>query len=43
MIYQLIMQLCVTNLSHKADKKGELKKETKTVIEYFRITGALEA
>ena len=30
--------ISVTNISHKPDKKGELKKETKTVIEYFRTT-----
>jgi len=34
--------ISVTNISHKADKKGELKKETKTVIEYFRITAAMK-
>jgi len=34
--------ISVTNVSHKADKKGELKKETKTVIEYFRIIAAMK-
>ena len=35
-----VSYISVINVSHKADKKGELKKETKTVIEYFRITTA---
>jgi uncharacterized phage-like protein YoqJ len=33
-----VKYVSVTNVSHTADKKGELKKETKTVIEYFRVT-----
>ena len=37
-----VSYISVINISHKADKKGELKKETKTVIEYFRITAALK-
>lgn len=37
-----VRYISVTNISHKADKKGELKKETKTVIEYFRITAAMQ-
>ncbi|CAM4411127.1 hypothetical protein SAMN06265348_11719 [Pedobacter westerhofensis] len=36
-----VSYISVTNISHIADKKGELKKETKPVIEYFRITTAL--
>jgi len=36
-----VSYISVTNISHKADKKGELKKETSTVIEYLRITSAL--
>ena len=36
-----VSYISVTNISHKADKKGELKKETNTVIEYLRITSAL--
>ncbi|MET1056464.1 MAG: hypothetical protein ABWY16_14245 [Pedobacter sp.] len=36
-----VSYISVTNISHKADKKGELKKETKLVIEYFGITAAL--
>jgi len=36
-----VSYISVTNISHKADKKGELKKETTPVIEYFRITAAL--
>lgn len=35
-----VKYISVTNVSHTADKKGELKKETKTVIEYFRIADA---
>ena len=34
--------ISVINISHKADKKGELKKEAKTVIEYFGIIGAMK-
>ena len=37
-----VSYISVTNISHKADKKGALKKETKTVIEYFRITTAVK-
>jgi hypothetical protein len=37
-----VSYISVTNNSHKADKKGELKKETKMVIEYFRVTTAME-
>jgi hypothetical protein len=37
-----ISYISVTNNSHQADKKGELKKETKTVIEYFRIPGDMK-
>jgi len=37
-----VRYMSVTNISHKADKKGELKKETKTVIEFFRITSAMK-
>jgi hypothetical protein len=37
-----VSYISVTNISHKADKKGELKKEAKTVIEYFRIPAALK-
>jgi len=37
-----VRYISVTNISHKADRKGELKKETKTVIEYFRITAAMK-
>ena len=37
-----VKYISVTNISHKSDKKGELKKETKTVIEYFRITAAMK-
>jgi hypothetical protein len=37
-----VSYISVTNISHEADKKGELKKEAKTVIEYFRITTAME-
>jgi len=33
-----VSYISVTNIRHKPDKKGELKKETKTVIEYYRIT-----
>jgi hypothetical protein len=36
-----VSYISVTNISHKADKKGELKKETTPVIEYFRITAAV--
>jgi hypothetical protein len=35
-----VSYISVTNISHKADKKGELKKETTAVVEYFRITAA---
>ncbi|KQR66949.1 hypothetical protein [Pedobacter sp. Leaf176] len=37
-----VSYISVTNISHKADKKGELKKETKTVIEYLKITVAMQ-
>lgn len=37
-----VSYISLINISHKADKKGELKKETKTVIEYFRITAAMK-
>jgi hypothetical protein len=37
-----VSYISVINNSHKADKKGELKKETKTVIEYFRVPGAMK-
>jgi len=37
-----VSYISVTNISHKADKKGSLKKETKTVIEYLRITAAMK-
>ncbi|NTD99223.1 hypothetical protein G6M26_47925 [Agrobacterium tumefaciens] len=37
-----VSYISVTNISHKTDKKGALKKETKTVIEYFRITTAVK-
>lgn len=37
-----VSYISVTNISHKADKKGALKKETKTVIEYLRITAAMK-
>lgn len=33
-----VKYISITNVSHTTDKKGELKKETKTVIEYFRIS-----
>jgi len=36
-----ISYISVTNISHTADKKGESKKEAKTVIEYYRITAAI--
>jgi hypothetical protein len=36
-----VSYISVTNISHKADKKGELKKETTPVIEYLRITAAV--
>jgi hypothetical protein len=36
-----VSYISVTNISHKVDKKGELKKDTKIVIEYFRTTAAL--
>lgn len=35
-----VSYISLTNISHTADKKGELKKETKTVIEYFRVAGS---
>jgi hypothetical protein len=35
-----VKYISITNVSHTTDKKGELKKETKTVIEYFRIADA---
>jgi len=37
-----VSYISVTNNSHQADKKGELKKETKTVIEYFRMTAVIK-
>ena len=37
-----VSYISLTNISHKADKKGELKKETKTVIEYLKITVAMQ-
>jgi hypothetical protein len=37
-----VSYISVTNISHKAYKKGEIKKETKLVIEYFGITAALD-
>lgn len=35
-----VSYLSVINITYKPDKKGELKKETKTVIEYFRINAS---
>ena len=35
-----VSYISLINISHTADKKGELKKEAKTVIEYFRIAGS---
>ncbi|RZM24745.1 MAG: hypothetical protein EOO88_21780 [Pedobacter sp.] len=37
-----VSYISVTNISHRPDKKGELKKETKTVIEYFRTTPTMK-
>jgi hypothetical protein len=35
-----VSYISVTNISHKTNKKGELKKETETVIEYFMTTSS---
>ncbi|KIO75995.1 hypothetical protein TH53_17395 [Pedobacter lusitanus] len=37
-----VSYISVTNISHITNKKGELKKESKTVIEYFRVVSEVK-